>query len=249
MINTLKKYHSKIAAFCLAFLLTFTFVVITHAQESSSSAAAKYGISFPVTELGGCNNLAECKSYCADPEHQTECLDFAKKKGFYKAPQPKQTFVEAAKLELGCETEAACKELCSQQENWQKCSEFAKKHKLNKGDSENLNKVDTLQKAKEILNCTSVEECKVICSSEENKQKCQEFAKIANLKGGSKKPITASRSGKLVPEMTPEQYCRIYPEKCKLSPAPKPIDSSSSAVQGLTTEENLLTKFLLWLGL
>jgi hypothetical protein len=214
--------------FLIAFVLAFILSSKVHAVESTTSAnVAKFGITFPVAELGNCNNLDECKTYCNDATHQTECVEFAKKKGFYKEQKSavKNSITIAAKQALGCDGETACKQFCSLSENKQKCSEFAKSHNL-VPVKEDLKKSETLTKAKEILGCDSVDACKLLCQKEENKTKCVEFAKQAGLKssevkagpGASKPPFSqgkpnannASRSA-----VNKESICRENPEKCK----------------------------------
>ncbi len=178
-------------AFIIAFLFTFLFQTKIHAQESNSSeqAVAKYNVTFPIAELGSCNNLAECKTYCDDPLHQTECVDFAKKKGFYKEKTTavKNAINNVAKAELGCDSQESCRQFCLEDENKQKCDEFAKKYNLGGGKLQDPGKKDILTKAQEILGCASVNECKGVCEKEENKDKCDEFAKTVGLKGGVEK--------------------------------------------------------------
>lgn len=179
-------------AFLLTFFLMFMTSVLAYAQSASSSgelAAKKYGVTFPVAELGNCSNLSECRTYCDDPLHQTQCVEFAKKKGFYKEDKNaiKNAIAIAAKNELGCDSIDACKEFCGEQENWEKCGEFAKKHKLGGGQTEDVGKKEILSKAKEVLGCDSVNSCKGFCEKEENRQKCDEFAKLVGLRGGVEK--------------------------------------------------------------
>ncbi len=173
-------------AFLLAFLCSFMIVAKVHAENvasgSAEQAAKKYGVTFPIAELGSCANLNECKTYCSDPVNQTQCTDFAKKKGFYKEQKNavKNSIAIGAKLELGCDSESACKAFRGNQVNWQKCGEFAKKHNLGGGQVEDPAK-------REILGCDSVDSCKGFCQKEENQQKCDEFAKLVGLRGGVEK--------------------------------------------------------------
>ncbi len=179
-------------AFVLAFLLAFLSAVKVHAIDSSSSgqeATQKYGIQFPIIELGNCNNLSECRSFCDDPLNHDACLAFAKKKGFYKETMTavKNSLYIAAKSELGCDSEDSCKSFCSQSQNWQKCGEFAKKHNLGGGQVEDPAKQEVLTKAKSVLGCDSIDACKNFCQKEENKISCDNFAKLVGLRGGVEK--------------------------------------------------------------
>lgn len=168
---------------------TTTATPATTGTPVTGETPQKYGITFPVAELGNCADFASCRTYCDDPTHSTECIAFAKKKGFYKEPtQADMTKVVAsAKTELGCDSEDSCKSFCSQDVNFQKCSDFAKKAGLQGGVKSAASSNPTLAKAKEILGCTSVDACKTFCSEDANKQKCSDFAKQAGLRGGEQK--------------------------------------------------------------
>lgn len=161
----------------------------TKVTPTGGETPQKYGITFPISELGNCSDFAACRTYCDDPAHSTECIAFAKKKGFYKEPaQTDMTkVVTVAKTELGCDSEDSCKTFCSQEANFQKCSDFAKKAGLQGGVKNTASSNPTLAKAKEILGCTSADTCKTFCSQESNKQKCSDFAKQAGLRGGEQK--------------------------------------------------------------
>src|SRR5256885_2273465 len=105
----MKKYFSinkyGIFAFIVAMVVTFVFATLTRAMENESSpgASQKYGITFPVAELGNCGSLAECRAYCQVEANHQACADFAKRKGFYK--DKSQTLLADAKTELGCDSE------------------------------------------------------------------------------------------------------------------------------------------------
>ncbi len=182
----------------LIVILCLGFTGTSYAMESSSSAVQKYGITFPVSELGNCNSLEECKTYCEDLTNKDACISFAQKKGFYKIPKAaetgKATLISAARSELGCESESACKEFCGQQANWEKCGEFAKKHQLGNKKPSSPPSSDILEKAKQFLGCTTIIECKTLCSKEENREKCREFSKML-----SRKPAQMSSAPKMMP--------------------------------------------------
>lgn len=197
-------------AFIVSFLLMFVAVSLSHAIESTASSSAettqKYHISFPIAELGNCGSLSECRKFCDDPVNHDTCINFAKKKGFYresvKESSNKGTIIDDAKSELGCDSEDSCKSFCGQQQNWQKCGDFARKHHLGGGQTEDPGKAEILAKAKQVLGCNSYEECKNFCSNEANKQKCDEFAKSVHLRGGVEKKGPGGCSS--------EETCRTY---------------------------------------
>lgn len=214
-IFTLK---SNWVVFLIVLILSFAVAAKTHAIDSSESAQPqKYGITFPIAELGNCVNLNECKTYCDDMAHQDACISFAKKHGFYKAQEAKtrqNEILALAKVELGCDNESACKEFCGNQENWQKCGDFARKHGLGSGPKspqEDSRKVEMLLKAKQFLGCDSYEACKAICTQPVNRQKCEDFARQMSY-SKNQGPV----SGKAYENASSRaSFCRQYPEKCQ----------------------------------
>lgn len=165
-------------------LLTFTTKVL--AQTNPDQAASKYGISFPIKELGGCRDYAACRTYCDDPLNQNTCINFAKQKGFYhqEQVQPNQTILAAAQKELGCSSPNLCQSFCAQSANLDKCSQFAKDHKLGGGVKEDPGESRVLTQAKQELGCDSKEACMTFCSNSANHDKCSQFAQKVGLRGG-----------------------------------------------------------------
>ena len=182
------KLNKLILVSILSVFLAGAFVSMARAEEGSASAAQKYGITFPIAELGSCGSLAECKTYCDDPVNRDACVSYAKQKGFYKEQQKSvnEEVLTKAKLALGCTSRESCKALCALKVNYDKCSSFAKNQKIEGGVTEDPKSNETLTKAKEILGCKSITECKSFCSQEQNQAKCTEFAKTAGLRGGEK---------------------------------------------------------------
>ncbi|MBI4097885.1 MAG: hypothetical protein HY426_02490, partial [Candidatus Levybacteria bacterium] len=172
-------------------------------EESPEDAAKKYNITFPIVELGNCKDYSECRQFCEDPINSSTCMDFAKKKGFYKEENTsKSDLLQKAKSQLGCSSEATCREVCSKEENFEKCSNFARQNNLSGGHSEDPGKSEILQKAKSILGCNSESSCREICSKEENREKCSQFARQTGLRGGE------HRSGP--GGCTSEETCRAF---------------------------------------
>lgn len=171
-----------LTSFLIAFIFCFMMVGRTYAVQ-------KYSVSFPVLELGNCASLSECRTYCEDPLNHTSCINFARKKGFYKEEGKafKNAVLNYAKQELGCDSESTCQTFCGQQTNWEKCGDFANKHKVSGGQVEDPGKAEILSKAKEFLGCSSYDSCKGFCIKEENRQKCDDFAKFIGLRGGVEK--------------------------------------------------------------
>lgn len=185
--NVFKKIIT-ISLFVLFIGMLFFFQQKVIAQNTSDDIAKKYNITFPVQELGGCKNYAECRTYCEDPLNQTICVAFAKAKGFYHEDNSdKKEVLDAAKTELGCADIASCQTICQNETNIDKCRAFAKKHNIDSGEGESPEKKEIVEKAKTTLGCDSASSCKTVCEKEENRQKCDDFAKKAGLRGGERR--------------------------------------------------------------
>lgn len=128
-------------------------------------------ITFPIAELGNCNNVQTCKVYCDQRENKDACIAFAKSQGLYKqtVSEQKVNALSVAKAELGCSSVESCKTLCQQKANQAKCQAFGQKHKLSTSQPEDEK---LLIKAKQNLNCDSFEGCKALCDKQENYTKC-----------------------------------------------------------------------------
>ncbi|KKQ02049.1 MAG: hypothetical protein US11_C0001G0008 [Candidatus Roizmanbacteria bacterium GW2011_GWA2_36_23] len=170
----------------LLFLIAFL-VVGDKINAQTEETAKKYGITYPIAELGNCGDYSSCRTYCDDETHKEICIAFAKKKGFYKEDpliQKKAVILAASKSELGCDSPESCKKKCEDESNFEKCTEFAKKYGLGGGQMLSDKNNNILSKAKELLDCDSPSSCKAICEREENRHKCSEFAKQTGLRGG-----------------------------------------------------------------
>lgn len=166
-------------------LLVFGFK-IANAQDVGEQTAAKYGVTFPISELGDCKNYSECRSFCEDPLNQELCIGFAKTKGFYKEEEaaPNITVLGRAKQVLGCTSKEACKEFCSQEINFDRCNSFAEENKLSGGYKGDPTKGEVLNKAKEEFGCDSYDSCKSYCDNPVNRDRCAEFARGVGVNGG-----------------------------------------------------------------
>lgn len=209
----MRKIFGKIILTLIFLLSLLLFIPTLHAEENSqsaSSSAQKYGITFPIAELGNCNDITACKAYCGLEANKEACTSYAQKKGFYRKPEatPNPEMLQAAKTELGCDSYDACKLVCSNPDNQQKCSDFAKKHSLGSPPKSN---VDILQKAKAILGCDSESACRAFCSDPANQQKCSDFAKQVGINGGTRKVGPGGCSN----EESCRVYCQTHMDECR----------------------------------
>lgn len=196
----------------LAFLAGLFFIRSAYAQETGNpdQAVKKYGITFPIADLGNCNSFSECRNYCNDSSHQDACVAFARKKGFYKEPEHKdQAILNDAKSLLGCDSETSCKTVCENPDNHDKCAAFAQKHNLG-GPTSGIGNAQILQKAKGILGCDSESSCKTICEDPSNQQKCSDFAKQTGMGGGEHRV----GPGGCTSEDSCRAYCQSHQDEC-----------------------------------
>lgn len=142
------------------------------AQNPEDEFVQKYDITFPIVELGNCNNIQTCKVYCDQPENHESCIAFAKSKGLYQETvgEKQVTALSPAKNELGCNAVDSCKSFCQQKVNQERCQAFAQKHGL--ATPPTSKDEELLSKAKQNLSCDSLESCKTLCDKQENYTKC-----------------------------------------------------------------------------
>ncbi len=151
------------------FLILFFLLFVLPKLQSSLALESvhKYGITFPITQLGNCLNVSECKAYCNIPSNQTACINFAKAKGLIRqtATTQNNSFTQARQL-LGCTSIQSCRVFCDQEENHKRCEEFAKEIKRLKTSS--LKIENERVKPTEALKPTGTEEVKGVSTSNEN---------------------------------------------------------------------------------
>lgn len=180
-------------------------VVFAQSNEATESVDEVKDLQFPISELGNCSDYNSCLTYCDDPVNNAACIDFAKKKGFYKDDPimaPTDSFWKEAKSALGCDSQDSCLAFCSQQENFDKCDQFSKSKDITGGYVENPEKKEFLEKAKQILGCDSAVSCSNFCDNKDNVLKCDQFAKEVGLLGGQ---INEGPGG-----CTSESTCKSY---------------------------------------
>lgn len=118
--------------------LLAVFVVLTqlsiakaYSVELTPEIAKEHNISFPIQELGNCNNCGECNDFCSNPINKEKCFAFGKKTGLLDEEQKQQVIIyEKAKTELGCSSEESCRVYCQQEANFDKCKLFAAKNDI-----------------------------------------------------------------------------------------------------------------------
>lgn len=199
----IKKVFNSILILITLFIVSAT----VSAQTPDEPVDEVADLTFPVQELGSCTDYKSCLTYCDDPVNHASCLDFAKKKGFYKDDPilaPTDTFWNSANEQLGCSSGAVCLEFCSKEENFDKCDQFAKSQEVIGGYVEQPDKPEYLQVAQATLGCDSAASCSTYCDDPANADKCTSFANQVGLLGGQ----TSNGPGGCTSGETCGSFCR-----------------------------------------
>lgn len=136
---------------------------------------------FPIPELGNCQNQKECHLYCEIPKNQPACWSYR----VYKTAVLGETSIGEALTQLGftfpipelgsCASRTECKEYCQDPTNMIACQSF----------SQNIRQIVNqrlLEKAQAELGCTTKEDCRTLCSEEQNKSLCASFSRKWKIK-------------------------------------------------------------------
>jgi len=144
-------------------------------------------IKYPVSALSECSRPKECREFCSVYENKSKCESFASTNNIYKKPIidfNNLTIKQSIEKDLGCSSSNSCLDLCNKEENYQKCTDFAQKNNVPGGKQLTDNYSIILSKAKETLNCTSLDTCKTFCEKEENRSTCTDFSNEIGLGAG-----------------------------------------------------------------
>ncbi|MDI6883426.1 MAG: hypothetical protein QMC93_03125 [Patescibacteria group bacterium] len=179
-------------------------------------------ITYPVEELGNCQNKQECRVYCDKPENIIACVNFAQAHNLISPEEAERAraFAEMGEGPGGCKSKEECETYCDRQENMDICLEFAERN--------NLISPEELQKAKQIAKaikegaqlpggCRGKEQCEQYCNNLEHIEECFAFAEKAGFIPAeeleeARKGMMAMKSGLKPPgncrgKKQCEQYC------------------------------------------
>ena len=102
-----------------------------YSAQLTPEIAKEHNISFPIPDLGSCNNCNECNDFCSNPINKEKCIAFSKKTGLFDEEQKQKSAIyEKAKTDLGCNSEESCRSYCQQEANFDKCKLFAVKNDI-----------------------------------------------------------------------------------------------------------------------
>lgn len=195
-------------------LLGLFFLTAIVFAQSDQEIARKYGITFPIKELGNCTSVSACKDFCGNSENHQSCTDFAKKHNLSNesskssSTKSDEEMLKLAGIELGCNSYDACMQFCEQENNMEKCMDFAARHNLDGGNADQMKQ--QMSSVKNLLGCSSMKACMDFCNNPANMQKCMEVFKEAGF------PVEASYSGPggCNSEQSCQAYCEKNPKEC-----------------------------------
>ena len=202
-------------------LIGFVFVATGALSVEASSAD---DIVFPITELGGCENKSECKSYCNDVNHMNECIAFAEEHNLMNKREVKEAREFADRgIRSGpgsCTTHDECESYCENTNNIDECLNFAEKHKMiSKEELKEARQVaKALREGAELPGgCMDKRSCETYCQDGAHIEECVAFAEKAGFMDKReieemRKILPLMKSGQMPGGCTSKQSCENYCE-------------------------------------
>jgi len=176
-------------------------------------------ITYPVAELGNCENKEDCKVYCDKEENMEACLSFAEKNNL----MDQEEIALAKKMASGdegpggCEGKDECEKYCDDISNIDECVSYAEQN--------NLLEPEELEEAKKVQQaikrgvtpppCKNKKACDNYCESSEHMEECITFAKEAGFIEGkeledAEKMLQAIKRGVTPPPCKGKDECDEY---------------------------------------
>lgn len=164
------------------YLIIFS-AAISYAVIASTGAGAQQ-ISYPVSELGGCGNETDCRSFCDDESHMVVCVNFAEKNGLMSAEDAAQArkFAKIGAGPGGCQNQKECQLYCDDVGHIDACLDFASKNGfIGAAELAEAQKVAQALKSGASLpgGCKNKKECESYCDDLSNVGECFDFAEKA----------------------------------------------------------------------
>lgn len=121
---------------CMEFAIEYDLMPHDQRQEAEKMLnALKKGIGPP----GDCRSEAECESYCKDPVHMEQCLNFAEAAGFISSEEAQKARKGIEFMKTGgpggCKSKQECEAYCKNPIHLPECIKFKKEHNL-EGDED-----------------------------------------------------------------------------------------------------------------
>lgn len=167
------RYGERIGFVVMLCGIVFLAIVASVFVIRIAHGANPFAIRFPVSELGNCGSIEECRAYCDDAKNSEACAAFAESRGLASKKEVEQARTLSSGGPGGCEGAAACKSYCDDPAHGEECLNFAEKNGfISKGDA---------QRARQMLNKTGPggcrgSECQRYCEDATHIDECVDFA-------------------------------------------------------------------------
>ena len=220
----------------ISFFILASSALLAGLIASVAFAQSKPDIQFPVTELGGCKNEKDCRTFCDNPDNFAGCFAFAKKHKLLEGPISETSDNDIEKFSKilgeeggpgGCKTQTTCESYCNNINNIEACVEWGEKHGVLKDkDLEEAKKVRAILKegGKTPGNCTNKAACEAYCKNPNHIEECVAFGEKAGFIKGDE-----------------ARHARKFAEQLKRGETPGGCDSKESCEAYCDDENNMET--------
>ena len=165
----------------LTVLILVSSVAVSGAIIGSVAAQTSVAsVTYPIAELGNCQNKEECRTFCDDTKNIDACLAFAEASNLM-SPEELAAAKKFKDVGMtgpgGCKGKDACGEYCSVKDNMEVCIAFAEKNGLMSEQKlqESKKVLTAIKKNAKPLGCNSQQECDKYCATAEHMDECINF--------------------------------------------------------------------------
>ena len=161
------------------------FSIIVISAIGALFALTVYGqqlsITFPIPELGNCQDKTNCQLFCSKSENIDNCTTFGREHGLLSSQEADQNH---AILEIqkeggpgGCKSEVACRKYCNDPGHAQECFSFAQQRGLiSGGEAQRATKmIELMQTGQTPGGCKTQKTCMAYCTQVDNVDECTAF--------------------------------------------------------------------------
>lgn len=161
--------------------LIIGYLIVANAVNAQSQTSSDIFYSYPIKELGDCQDEASCRAFCDNSENISACVSFAQKHSLISKEEAKKikTVDNIKNGPGGCRGKEQCAAFCDNPDNMSVCLDFAEKN--------NLMSQDELKEARQIAqalkqgaqlpgNCKNKKDCEAYCNDSTHINECLDFA-------------------------------------------------------------------------
>ncbi|MDD5430896.1 MAG: hypothetical protein PHP03_01595 [Candidatus Pacebacteria bacterium] len=177
-------------------------------------------ISYPIQELGNCQDKEACKTYCDSSKNTGACLAFAEKYNLLSEEEliSAKKFKDAGMVGPGgCKGKDACDEYCGNTDHIDACIAFAEKNNLIPANElDNAKKVQAaIKKGVKPPACKTKKECDAYCEESAHMEECINFGIESGFMQGkelenAQKMLAALKKGVTPPPCKGKEACDEY---------------------------------------